>query len=158
MNFITVKGVVTDLYNKPVGQAKLIWTDIDGKPVEGADGKTLGTVADLDGNYQLAIPSMLVAGVQVPASPFLTARAQGLPDETLNFIVSMKDQGTANFILGGKTQTEDEVIVTGKACKTFKCRAKISWNKHKKAYVGAIVGLVILSLLLVIFSINKKNN
>jgi hypothetical protein len=156
---ITVKGKVTDLYNKPVGQAKVIWTDKDGKPVEGADGKTLGTVADLDGNYQLAIPSLPILGAGlVPASPFITAKAQGFPDETLNFISLKNDQGTTNFILGGNSQTEDEVTVTGEACKTFKCKAKTSWNKHKKAYVGAIVGLVILSLVLVIFSINKKNN
>ena len=69
----------------------------------------------------------------------------------------MKDKGTANFNLGGNTQTEDEVTVTGTTCKTFKCKAKNSWNKHKKAYVGAIVGLVILSLLLIILSLNKKN-
>ena len=151
IGIVEVKGTVTDLYNKTVPQAKIVWSDKDGNAVKGADGNTLGVIADNDGKYSIKIPTLN----NIPASPYITASMMGMPKETINFVTSMRDIGTADFILGAKTQEEDEVVVVGKC--DFKCKARRHWRKHKKAYIIGIISLVLLAVILTVVFATKKN-
>ena len=152
-NRLRYSGKITDQFGEDVFQAKVFLSDNDGKPVE-YNGDQIATLSDESGNWGLSIPSDLIpdTNINVSSAPFITARYMG-EQETIQI---SRENKTIPFILGAKTQEEEEVTVVG--CKTLKCKLKRSWTENKKAYLIGIAGLVLLAVLLTIFMLTRKKN
>jgi hypothetical protein len=140
-------GTITDQYRTNLYGAKILLTDRAGTVIKDDNDDPIATTSDDSGKWGIRVPTKYFEYGDL----YLTARYSG-KEERLKIT---PDNLEVNFIIGAKTQEEEEVTVT--ACKTFKCKLKKSWEKNKTAYIIGIVSLVILAVILtIVLSTRRK--
>ena len=150
-NRIRFFGKITDKFNTPLEGVKLIFSDREGNPIMVND-QPIGSYSEENGSWGLRIPSSLFHSEANNVS--ITARYNDGSIDTVSIYAGKPTE--INFILGAKTQEEDEVFVT--ACSSFKCKIKQSFANNKKAYIYGIIGLVLLAVAMtLVFSSKQKS-
>lgn len=150
-NRIRFFGKITDKFNTPLEGVKLIFSDEKGAPIMVND-QPIGSYSEEDGSWGLRIPSRLFHSWANNVS--ITARYNDGSSDTVSIYAGRPTE--INFILGAKTQEEDEVFVV--ACRSLKCKIKRSFAKNKKAYIYGVIGLILLAVAMTLVFSSKRTS